>query len=215
MRNDLIAQLRSNTKNVLHSDDPDFLHDLRVAALRTSFALRSFKGAADARRTKAVRDKLKKARKVMGEARNYDILLSRVGKDFKHTQSLLRSRRARARDALVKMLASPWYKQMLAGATSLMSKPPRDLHKVRIFLKQLRYGCEFFSELYGANMRKAIRRVTRSQDALGEYHDALTAAQMLSKLRSGRPGEIRRLVAAEKRRAAHAKNELEKTRPPR
>jgi|GEM_PF-4341900 len=211
MRNDLIAQLRSNTRNVLRSDDPDFLHDLRVAALRTSFALRSFKGAADARRTKAVRDKLKKARKVMGEARNYDILLSRVGKDFKHTQALLRSRRARARDALVKMLASSWYKQMLAGAASLMSKPPRDLHRVRIFLKELRYGCELFSDLYGANMRKAIRRVTRSQDVLGEYHDALTAARMLSKLRAGRSGEVHRLVAAENRRAARAKKKFEQS----
>lgn len=210
MNNELIIQLRSNTKNVLRSDDPEFLHDLRVAALRISFALRSFQGACDPR-AKAARDKLKKAREVMGEVRNYDILLRRIGKGPGRTHALLRSRRAKAREALVKMLASSWYRQMLSDTASLMSKPPRDLHRVRIFLKELRYGCEFFSDLYGANMRKAIRRVTKFQDVLGEYHDALTCARMLSKLKSAKSGEIRRLVAAENRRATRAKKEFEQS----
>jgi len=50
-----------------------------------------------------------------------------------------------------------------------------DLHRIRIALKRLRYASEIFAEIEPAGFRKAIRRLARFQDVLGEAQDARVA----------------------------------------
>ena len=55
--------------------------------------------------------------------------------------------------------------------------PPEERHELRISLKNLRYGADFFSSLYGeAKGAKAFARaLAELQDALGAYNDAVVA----------------------------------------
>jgi triphosphatase len=50
-----------------------------------------------------------------------------------------------------------------------------DLHRIRIALKRLRYASEVFNEIEPAGFRKAVRRLARFQDVLGEAQDARVA----------------------------------------
>ena len=59
------------------------------------------------------------------------------------------------------------------------SLTPDDLHALRIEFKGLRYTAEFFSDLYIAPMRKAIRGFIQFQDCLGLYQDAQVALDSL------------------------------------
>jgi CHAD domain-containing protein len=59
------------------------------------------------------------------------------------------------------------------------SLTPEDLHALRIEFKGLRYTTEFFSDLYIAPMRKAIRSFIQFQDCLGLYQDAQVALESL------------------------------------
>ncbi len=50
-----------------------------------------------------------------------------------------------------------------------------DRHRIRIGLKRLRYVSECFAEIEPAGFRKAVRRLARFQDVLGEAQDARVA----------------------------------------
>jgi CHAD domain-containing protein len=56
------------------------------------------------------------------------------------------------------------------------------LHRLRICFKGLRYTTEFFSELFGESVARAIRRCVRFQDCLGAHQDAAIALAMLEEL---------------------------------
>jgi CHAD domain-containing protein len=67
-----------------------------------------------------------------------------------------------------------------------MKKPaevlsPSDLHQLRIEFKGLRYTAEFFSDLYGKEMKKMIGQLVLFQDCLGLYQDAQVAEETLNK----------------------------------
>lgn len=205
-----VAQIKDNTAKVLRSDKPEFLHDLRVAALRANFALKFFKKSVGKRRGKMAREKLKRSRGIMGRARDLDIVLSRAGK-YPRIKKALQPRKAKARRELVKMLRSSWYKSMLDDLRSLAEDHkapqarPRDLHQIRIALKELRYACEFLG------MKKAIRRIVKLQNVLGEHEDALGVVRVLSRLNTvDKTGGRGRLIKLEKHRASDAQNRFRK-----
>ncbi len=54
-----------------------------------------------------------------------------------------------------------------------------DRHRIRIGLKRLRYVSECFSDIEPAGFRKAVRRLARFQDVLGEAQDARVAIDHL------------------------------------
>lgn len=84
--------------------------------------------------------------------------------------------RAKARkpatDVLPPMLQRSWHD--LRGATHAARKDPSDanLHKLRIRLKDLRYGCETVALVEGGPARKTARSAERLQSKLGDLHDA-------------------------------------------
>jgi triphosphatase len=85
----------------------------------------------------------------------------------------------------------------------------RELHRLRIAIKKLRYAADFFSGFYeAAEVRETLKRLARLQDILGAINDAATAARL-----AGEAGgaAARRLVLRWRRsRAAALRRELKR-----
>ena len=125
-----LKSMRISAGKVLSSADPEYLHDLRVAASRLSFALKSFRKFLGLDEHQVIGLRLKEARKIMGQARSFDILASRADQDIpdldlspaeiKSIRKMIRSRRAKCRRELVKMLRSAGYEDMSGKIRSLV-----------------------------------------------------------------------------------------------
>ena len=61
---------------------------------------------------------------------------------------------------------------------------PEPRHQLRIALKQLRYGCEFFGPLFeaGGQVKPFARAAARLQDALGAANDAEVAQRLVAEI---------------------------------
>ena len=68
-----LAQLQANEEGVLRSDDPEFIHQARVALRRTRSALRLFRDVIGTERTRIWRDELAQAARALGSARDWDV----------------------------------------------------------------------------------------------------------------------------------------------
>jgi CHAD domain-containing protein len=66
--------------------------------------------------------------------------------------------------------------------SALASGEVADLHELRLQAKKLRYLAEPLVAVYGAPLRRFLRRLLRVQALLGELHDAEQLAQALSAL---------------------------------
>ncbi len=88
------------------------------------------------------------------------------GPAFKHKAS------RHAREVLPRMLHRAWHD--LRGASRMARKDPTDenLHKVRIRMKDLRYGCNTVALVEGGPARKTAKAAERLQVKLGDLHDA-------------------------------------------
>ncbi len=66
---------------------------------------------------------------------------------------------------------------------------PRELHRLRIAAKKLRYAVEFFAPLYDDTRAGAYRAaLVRLQDALGSYNDAVTVRRLAMRASRGLQG---------------------------
>jgi CHAD domain-containing protein len=79
----------------------------------------------------------------------------------------------------------------------------RQLHRLRIRIKKLRYAAEFFRDLF-SGIGKRLAALRKLQDALGAINDARTADRLVSELRLPRgrrsaagPGVVRGWTAAQ------------------
>ena len=72
----------------------------------------------------------------------------------------------------------------LKRGKNLMELPDEARHDLRIVLKNLRYGAEFYRGLFGRrrDVQAYLRMVSTLQDLLGAHNDAVTARQFLSGL---------------------------------
>jgi CHAD domain-containing protein len=105
-----------------------------------------------------------------------------------------------AREVLPAMLHRAWHD--LRGAARTARKDPTDehLHKVRIRLKDLRYGCNTVALVEGGPARKTAKAAERLQIKLGDLHDARSSIEWLRSLATERPDladPIDALVAAQ------------------
>jgi inorganic triphosphatase YgiF len=71
---------------------------------------------------------------------------------------------------------SPWIDRPADG----LSDP--ELHRLRILFKRLRYTCEFFRPLLGAEAESLINSFVAFQDCLGLHQDATTAIRILGEM---------------------------------
>jgi CHAD domain-containing protein len=59
------------------------------------------------------------------------------------------------------------------------------LHRLRLLLKRLRYVCEFFADVLGEPVARAIPPLVQLQGCLGDLQDAVVAAEALGELADG------------------------------
>jgi len=93
---------------VLLSDDPEFLHQLRVGMRRLRAALRAFRGILVRKKARRVIRALRKLSPRLGAARDWDVLVARLAAD-RNSPGLLRkaqARQAAARRAARRALVS-------------------------------------------------------------------------------------------------------------
>ena len=106
------------------------------------------------------------------------------------------------------MLHRAWHD--LRGAARTARKDPTDenLHKLRIRLKDLRYGCNTVALVEGGPARKTAKAAERLQIKLGDLHDACYSIDWLQALAAEQPdlaGPIDGLVAVQRDAAAEAR----------
>lgn len=92
-----------------------------------------------------------------------------------------------AREVMPPMLRRAWHD--LRGAARNTRKDPSDanLHKLRIRLKDLRYGCETVALIEGSPARKTAKAAEDLQGKLGDLHDAVFSIAWFEALREERP----------------------------
>ncbi|MCI4397426.1 MAG: CHAD domain-containing protein [Acidobacteria bacterium] len=123
----------ANTQGTIDDLDPEFLHDLRVAARRARSALRLFAIALGPRRCESLHAEIGSMARLLGAVRDLDVFSERLqsrmerasaGAESRHwLEAYLKERRAEARDALVPALLSKRYEALLARAKRLASTP--------------------------------------------------------------------------------------------
>ena len=103
-----LEQIETNTRGVLLSDDPEFLHQLRVGMRRLRAALRAFRSVLVRKEARRVIRALRKVGPRLGAARDWDVLVARLEADRKSPDLLrkARAKRAAARRAARRVLVS-------------------------------------------------------------------------------------------------------------
>ncbi len=77
-----------------------------------------------------------------------------------------------AREILPVMLHRAWHDLRGAARAARREKSDANLHKLRIRLKDLRYGCETVALVEGGPAKKTARAAEALQSKLGDLHDA-------------------------------------------
>jgi inorganic triphosphatase YgiF len=118
---------------------------------------------------------------------------------------------ARASQFAAKLLARR-HRKFAAVAQTLEHAGHDERHAARIAAKRLRYVAEFFSPLYpGKRTKTYLETLAATQDALGQFNDAVTAATLAGELSgpadAAAAGAVRGWVAAQ---AAAIEPRLEK-----
>lgn len=228
-----LAMWQANENLALRLDDPEFVHQARVALRRLRTLLSLFRDALP----KAVRSKysslFKQLADSLGGARDADVVLSslllpittscKLGDDLTRLVSVLEQHRDTQRSKLRSSAsAADRGRTQLELAATLHSLPDADagsinklarramrrvhkkalaclaaadagdaaqLHQLRIVLKRLRYGLDFFSALWAPTAVQAYARALATlQDGLGEINDAAMGNRLLAEIAGDDPG---------------------------
>lgn len=225
---DGLRQWQANAAGAELSEDPEWIHQMRVALRRTRSAIKLFAHALPEDFVTRWREELRDAASALGEARDIDVLHAELLQpilddpastaEVEALSSLVGLKREAARSHVLEWLKS--HRQgarMLRFAADLASlqgnalnasanlgtfsslrlrhlrKRCRDrwleanggnaeaLHMLRIALKGLRYGIEFFTPLLPPKRLKAYRReLTAAQEALGYLNDVAVGRSRLA-----------------------------------
>jgi CHAD domain-containing protein len=93
-----------------------------------------------------------------------------------------------ASEILPPMLHRAWHDLRGAARSARKDKTDANLHKLRIRLKDLRYGCETVALVEGGPARKTARAAEALQSKLGDLHDADFAIDWFEELALEYPG---------------------------
>lgn len=97
-----LEQIELNARGVLVSDDPEYLHQLRVGLRRLRAALRAFREVLPSKATNKLKRPLRKLSPTLGAARDWDVLVARLEAQGASPKLL---RKAHARRAAAQRLA--------------------------------------------------------------------------------------------------------------
>ncbi len=227
---------------VLRGDDPDAVHDMRVASRRLQEILQVVLPKTDDRAD--VLGEIRKARRLQTLARDVDVVIEIIGnseqeevtsdldRGVKLLQTHLRSSRKKIqadlreglerlklrdskirlealldecfsdgpnRETVVKRIASKLTRReekfREASALARKTRLPKDLHKVRISAKRLRYILEVAEGFQTHNVEEQISRLKVLQETLGKWHDLEVLEDILIDFCSEKRG-IRRHTSA-------------------
>jgi CHAD domain-containing protein len=158
----------SSEPKVLRGDDPDSIHDFRVASRRLQQILNLLYPRPRPRDIRRLRRKLKRCRRALGEVRNCDVLLERVEKALRRKRAAhqatwmavndyLRRRRSagfqKAVGKLSKVNLAVLYVRLKERLTSVGAAPgPSDRHQSIGFADQP--SPELFSERLAAELER-------------------------------------------------------------
>jgi CHAD domain-containing protein len=119
-----LSQIESNARGVLFSDDPEFLHQLRVGMRRLRCALRAFRRLLDRKNTRRLIRSLRKLSPKLGAARDWDVLVARL--ETAGDREMLekaRPRRDAARRAARRVLDTRTFSRVPAQLHGLSTAP--------------------------------------------------------------------------------------------
>jgi CHAD domain-containing protein len=100
-----------------------------------------------------------------------------------------------AEEILPPMLHRAWHDLRGAARAARKDRSDANLHKLRIRLKDLRYGCETVAMVEGGPARKTARAAEQLQSKLGDLHDACFSVIWFEELARNHH-ELRQPVAA-------------------
>jgi len=227
-----LRQLQGNQDMVLHGDDPEGVHQMRIALRRLYVAIKLFKCE-----TTDMQNELDWLSTRLGSARDWDVLLhttlpaalnqlephsghslllQRATAAHKRAYASLRQALNSQRYQRLQLSLGAWlasfshspdtkvlklagrrlqqsYKKLQQFGKKLGESDPRQLHKLRIEAKYLRYAAEFFAEIYHAQnrpdkgqnkTRRFVDRLARLQATLGLLNDINVTETMIHQLAS-------------------------------
>jgi adenylate cyclase len=225
-----LAQFQGNEDGVQRHDDPEFIHQMRVALRRLRSALRIFSPILPEGFGERFAAPLRDLGATVGTVRDWDVLtqeiLPPVGYAFPADARLgalvaaAERERATAREAVRATLASlacgrllldfllalhdPAFDAESGGpdlpgfadealktlrqnvrkrAERAASLDSRDVHRLRIAGKRLRYALDHFLPLYADSpMRRKLARLAELQTTLGHINDVANASRLLTGL---------------------------------
>ena len=217
-----VRGIEANARGALDSEDPEYLHQLRVGSRRLRSALRAFRPILPRKDAKRLRRSLRKLAPVLGRARDWDVLVGRLGTNATEQQAARREARdAIQSEAFAKMLRQAralhaqdsraslaqfgaaalarMHRKLMKAARGIDWSDAAQRHAVRIRVKRLRYGCEFFAPAFAA--RRAAPYITalkELQRILGELNDIAVARRLVA-AQADESALLRSLDAAWKR----------------
>ena len=185
--------MAANVSGAIEARDPEYLHQLRVGIRRLRTVLRVFKA-------KRLERRLRKRTKALGEARDWDVFVERFGKGkARHRAAQARCRevlssaefraffvetqhwaRASSRPGGAPLVAfatralDRLHRKVLKRARGVDWRKPKRRHAVRIAVRRLRYGCDFFSPCF-RDAGRYLRGLSDLQDLLGDLNDIAVA----------------------------------------
>jgi triphosphatase len=205
-----LVQMAANVAGAIDGRDAEYLHQLRVGIRRLRTVFRIF----EARR---LDKRLRKLARPLGEARDWDVFVARHAKGMARRRAahrrcgrLLESAAfrafiidaqefdARVPDAPLTPFAAKaldrLHRKALKRVRGIDWHDEKRRHRVRIAVRRLRYGCDFFSPCF-PGLREYTRRLEKLQDLLGELND-IAVARRLGGIDQPEDALIRRLASA-------------------
>ena len=117
---------------------------------------------------------------------------------------------AKAADVVLpELVQRAWTDLRGAAHTAKRDTTDENLHKVRIRLKDLRYGCETVSLVAGGPARKTARAAEALQSKLGDLHDATASIMWLESVAANHPElvePVTRLIVQQEQVEAEARS---------
>lgn len=241
-----LAQFVANWACLRETEEPESIHQMRVALRRMRCALSIFKRALPHAGFKALRDDAKNLASAFGPVRNADAIRQSLlqgplaSPDCPENGDVLRAILEKRRVAayvtarseieslaatnfvlkVQSLLARREWRDDSADSSKILETPARKMfkaelrrlrarvlkrgkvasrsdqarHKLRIALKNLRYGVDFFADLFFSRKQKRVfkRRMSALQDLLGLRNDIVVGRTYLKELRreAGPPAEL-------------------------
>ena len=212
-----LSQISANRAGVLRSEDPEYLHQLRVGLRRLRSALRAFRDLLPKKEAERLARRTRRVMRKLGDARDWDVFVAWLESEEPPRALLHAARRQRdrakasARIAISRMEFEPLAAKsrsepvtaFAAASLGRMQRKARrqarrmdwddagERHALRVRVKRLRYASEFFGRRHGG--------LERLQDVLGELNDVEVARRLLRGLRVNTPDLYRSLDLRESR----------------